>query len=138
MRKRLRRSVWNGSLRIQRDDFFHLSFDLGKKLLLASLEQLVAVDVTRMARSLLLEVVHVELSDKGTDVIVLKVLGKYLLTEISRLLDDNRGAFCVPVDNLREELLFKDTVDFADEGRNSGFIRLREEFGSVSFIHFGG
>jgi len=66
--------------------------------------------------SSLVEVVHVELSDEGSQVVVLEVGGKHLGTELNRHLDDNGGSFGVPVDNVGESLVFKHLVGLADEG----------------------
>jgi len=65
-----------------------LTSDFLKKMLLASLEELMVVNVVNILSSTLMEVVHVELTNKGSQIVVFEVLGKDLLAEFRRLFDD--------------------------------------------------
>jgi hypothetical protein len=95
--------------------FVVLTSDFLKKVLLASLEELVVVNVVNVLSSALVEVVHVELTDKGSQVVVLEVHGKNLLAEVGGLFDDQGSAFWVPVDDVRVLALIEDVVGLADE-----------------------
>jgi len=64
------------------------------------------------------EIVHVELSDKRSEVIVLEIGRKDFLAELRRLFDDKSCAFRIPVNNIREFPFFEDIVGFANERRD--------------------
>jgi len=83
------------------------------------------VDMVNLTGPSLVEVVHIELSDEGGEVIVLEVKGEDLVRELSGLEDGDRGAILVPVDDIGEFSFLEDVVGFfnerGDEGRLGAF-----------------
>ena len=65
--------------------------------------------------SFLVEIVHVELSDKGSEIVVLEVSRKDLLAEFRRFFDNKSCAFRIPVNDIREFSFFENVVSFADK-----------------------
>jgi len=65
-----------------------LTSDLLKKMLLASLEKFMIVNVINVLSSALVEIVHIKLTNKGSQIVVLEVHGENLLAKFSWLFDD--------------------------------------------------
>jgi len=66
--------------------------------------------------SSLVEVVHIELTDEGGQVVVLEIGREDLGSELYWHLNDDGGSFGVPVDYVGETLVFKHLIGLADEG----------------------
>ena len=92
-----------------------LSFDFLKEVLFASLEKIMGINVVDILSSFLVEIVHVELSDKGSEIVVLEVSREDLLAEFRRLFDNESCAFRIPVNDVGELSFFKNVVSFANE-----------------------
>jgi len=83
-----------------------------------------------------MEIVHVELTNKGSQIVVLEICGKNFLTEFGRLFNNKSSAFRIPIDNFREFSFFKNVVGFADEGRD-GVLSVSLGFGFIFTSQFG-
>jgi len=98
----------------------------------STLEELMDVDMVKTLGSSLVEVVHVELTNKGGEVVVFEVDREDFLGEFGRFLDNESSAFWTPVNILGEAGFFEDVVGFADEGRDEILgVGLRLNFFSV-------
>jgi hypothetical protein len=95
-----------------------LSLDFLKEMLLSFLEELMIVDMVNVLSSSFVEVVHVELSNKGSKVVVFEIGWENFLTELRRLFDDKSSTFGIPVNDFREFSFFKNVVCFSDKRRN--------------------
>lgn len=94
------------------------TLDILQEMSFASLEEFMDVDMVKTLGSALVEVVHVELTDKGGEVVVFEVDREDFLGEFGRFLDNECGSFWIPVDVLGEAGFLEDVVGFADEGRD--------------------
>jgi hypothetical protein len=83
-----------------------------------------------------MEIVHVELTNKGSQVVVLEICGKNFLTEFGRLFNYKSSAFRIPIDNFREFSFFEDVVGFTNERRN-GVLDVSLGFGFIFTSQFG-
>jgi len=105
-------------------------------MLLVSLEKLVVIDVVYILSSSFVEIVHVELTYKGSQIVVLEVSGEDFLAEFRRLFDNKGGAFGIPVNDIREFSFVEDVIGFANKGRD-GVLSVSLGFGFVFTVQFG-
>ena len=66
----------------------------------------------------LMEVVHIELTDKRRKIIMLKVLRKYPIAELLRLLDDETIAITCPCNNLLSQRIIDDLKQLHQKRRH--------------------
>jgi len=113
--------------------FAVFALDFLEEVFLASLEKFVIVNMVDILSSSFVEIVHVELTNKGSKVVVLEIGREDLLAEFRRLFDNESVAFRIPVNDFGEFSLFENIVGFADK-RRDGVLRVGLGF---SFIFAG-
>jgi len=95
--------------------FMTFTLDFLEEMLLASLEKFMGINVVDVLSSFLVEIVHVELTDKRGQIVVFEVGREDFLAEFGRLFDNESCAFRVPVNDIREFSFFENVVCFANE-----------------------
>jgi hypothetical protein len=95
--------------------FTIFALDFLEEVFLASLEKFMVVNVVDILSSSFVEIVHVELTDKGSKVVVLEISRKDLLAEFRWLFDNKSIAFRTPVNDFGEFSLFENVIGFADK-----------------------
>jgi len=95
--------------------FVAFTLDFLEEVLLTSLEKFMRIHVVDILSSFLVEIVHVELADKGGKIVVFEIGREDLLAEFRRLFDDESCTFRVPINDIGEFSLFENVVSFANE-----------------------
>jgi hypothetical protein len=95
--------------------FVVFTLDFLEEMFLSLLEEFVVINVIDILSSSFVEIVHVELTNKGSKIVMFEIGRKDFLAEFRRLFDNESVAFRVPVNDFGEFSLFENVVGFANK-----------------------
>jgi hypothetical protein len=98
------------------------SLDVLEKIASASLEHFVAVHMIVVVVLSLLEVIHVQLTNEGCEIVMLEVEGEDFFSEFGGFFDNNSAAIIAPRDVVIELLAFENIKDLLEELRDRSFL----------------